>query len=105
MAGCSEPDKDLPWEERKQHTLDELGHAPLGVQLVACADKLHNISSMIEEHSRIGDDLWQRFNRGKDQQKWYYKGLVKSLEYSEAGNHELFKELRKAVTIMFGNED
>lgn len=105
VDGCSEPDKSLSWEERKQHTLDELRHAPQSVQLVACADKLHNISSMIEEHVRIGDELWQRFNRGKSEQQWYYRGLVKCLEYSEVGNHILFKELRQAVSSLFGNEN
>lgn len=105
VAGCSEPDKGLSWEKRKQHTIDELRHAPIGVQLVACADKLHNISSMIDDHSRVGNDLWDRFNRGKVQQQWYYRGLVKSLEYSEVGNHELFKELRQAVMSFFGNQD
>jgi len=104
VAGCSEPDKDLPWEVRKQHTIDELGQAPIAIQLVACADKLHNISSMIEEFERIGEDLWQRFNRGKSQQAWYYRELVKRLEYSEVGNHILFKEFRQAVTKMFGDE-
>lgn len=28
VKGCSEPDKGASWEERKQHTLDELKHAP-----------------------------------------------------------------------------
>src|SRR3712207_3105258 len=43
VEGCSEPDKSLPWEERKSHTLQYLRTAPWEVRVVSCADKLHNI--------------------------------------------------------------
>jgi len=39
----SKPNKSLPWEERKGHTLNYLKTTPLAVRLVACANKLHNI--------------------------------------------------------------
>ncbi len=101
VAGCSEPYKELSWEERKQHTLDELKSASLAIQSVACADKLHNISSMIDEHRQIGDELWMRFKRGKAQQSWYYHGLLDSL-LGRFCYEPLYRELKHAVESLFG---
>lgn len=101
VAGCSEPDKELTWEERKQHTLDELKQASLDIQFVACADKLHNISSMIEEHKRIGDEVWGRFKRGKEQQGWYFYGLLASLSEGEFSSHPLYREFQSSVESLF----
>jgi len=101
VAGCSEPDKSLTWEERKKHTIAELRNAPLEVQLVACADKLHNVTSMLEDHTQIGDALWYRFNRGRDKQQWYFNELVKQLENSEIGNHDLYIGLKQSISKLF----
>jgi (p)ppGpp synthase/HD superfamily hydrolase len=105
VAGCSEPDKDLSWEDRKQHTIDELKSAPLEIQFVACADKLHNISTMIDEHERIGDELWKRFKRGKDQQGWYYRGLLASLSNGPIGYEPIYREFKLAVESLFGEHE
>jgi hypothetical protein len=105
VAACSEPDKDLDWEERKQHTIDELKNAPVGIQYVACADKLHNISTMIDEHERIGDEVWKRFKRGKDQQGWYYRGLLGSLSNGPIGYEPIYREFKLAVESLFGEHE
>lgn len=78
VQGCSEPDKSLSWEARKKHTLDYLKTAPLQVKTVACADKLDNLSSTIAEYDLVGDEIWKKFNRGKEPQKWYFQGLSDS---------------------------
>ena len=66
VRGCSEEDKALPWEERKRHTLAALPHAPAGVRLVSCADKLDNVRSMALDEAREGPALWSRFRRGRE---------------------------------------
>ena len=103
VAGCTEPDKSLPWEERKQHTIDFLKIAPLEVRLVSCADKLHNIRSIAIEYSRIGDRIWKRFKRGKKDQEWYYRGIVESLcdKTEEDKIAVLSKQLKKEVDSFF----
>ena len=73
----SEPDKNLPWRERKEHTLTYLQNAPLEVRLIAAADKLHNVQSMIADSRIIGPELWKRFNAPFDEQAWYYLSLAK----------------------------
>jgi (p)ppGpp synthase/HD superfamily hydrolase len=76
VEGCSEPNKTDTWEERKQHTIEYLRTAPWEVRLVSCADKLHNLRTIAEVQSKIGDEVWLRFKRGREQQEWYYRSLL-----------------------------
>jgi len=103
VDGCSESDKSVPWEERKQHTLVYLKTAPLDVRIVACADKLHNISTIIHDHKTIGAAVWKRFKRGREQQEWYYRGLVESFycHHDFQANHSIFEEFKSHVEHFF----
>ena len=71
--------KALSWEERKQTTLNALQSADREEQMLVLADKLANMRSIAEDYAAVGDALWQRFNRGYEQQKWYYTGMKKAL--------------------------
>ncbi|MBI5355691.1 MAG: bifunctional (p)ppGpp synthetase/guanosine-3',5'-bis(diphosphate) 3'-pyrophosphohydrolase, partial [Candidatus Aenigmarchaeota archaeon] len=102
VKGASEPDKSLSWEERKKHTIEYLRTAPTDVHAVACADKLHNITTMEEDYADIGEDIWKRFKRGKEHQKWYYESIVESLYPEEDEYLPLYSKLRDAVGRMFG---
>ena len=104
VEGCSEPDKSLPWEARKRHTIEFLRTAPLEVRLVACADKFHNLRTIVAEYQKIGDAVWKRFNRGRKEQEWYYRALAESL-YNPLDAPEkasLFQQLRNEVENVFG---
>lgn len=80
VDGASE-DKSKTWQERKQHTIDYLAHdADLDELLLACADKLSNMRAMALDYATIGDQLWERFNAGKNQLSWYYGSLTEVLE-------------------------
>lgn len=79
VSGCSEPDKSLPWRERKQHTVDALRSAPWPVKVVAAADKLDNLRAMTADFAQVGDALWQRFKQGRDEQEWYYRSVFQAL--------------------------
>jgi (p)ppGpp synthase/HD superfamily hydrolase len=100
VKGCSEPDKEASWEERKEHTLEYLKQAPLSIRQVSCADKLHNLRSIKRDLVDRGESAWERFKRGREQQKWYYTGVVESLGYS--GGFPLLEELRVEVEEVFG---
>jgi (p)ppGpp synthase/HD superfamily hydrolase len=101
VAGCSEPDKSLSWKERKEHTLEFLKTASEDIRAVACADKLHNIRSIIRDYEELGDEVWTRFNAGKEQQKWYYTNIVKSLGFQSA--FPLVNVLQVEVNRLFGD--
>lgn len=97
----SEPNKNLSWEERKAHTHATLKVATRDEQILACADKLHNALSMIKDYEAMGEDFWGRFKRGKEQQAWYYRGIVSALLEANDEPHPLFLQLKKAVDSLF----
>jgi (p)ppGpp synthase/HD superfamily hydrolase len=100
---CTEPDKRRSWRERKQHTLYSLKEAGLEVKFVACADKLHNIRTIGRDYRKVGERVWKRFRRGREDQKWYYTSLVAALS-SKGGNasyEKLYEELRRKVKEVF----
>ena len=106
VMACSEPDKSLPWEIRKQHTTASMKNAPLEVRAIVCADKLHNLRTMAGELKKAGEDLWKRFNRGKTDQAWYYKSLVLAIcERKDQGKYApLFLAFKKEVEELFGRD-
>lgn len=77
VEGASEPDKSASWEARKQHTIDFLATAPVDMLLVGVADKIDNIRSIREDLAMHGEAAWNRFKRGRDQQRWYYQNLAR----------------------------
>lgn len=103
VAACTEPDKSLPWESRKEHTLASLEKAPLEVRVIVCADKLHNVRAIAEDRQKAGESVWERFNRGKSKQEWYYRGLVRVLcNRKDRGRYApLFLAFEEAVEDLF----
>ncbi|HDZ27209.1 hypothetical protein LCGC14_0843920 [marine sediment metagenome] len=106
VEGCSEPDKTLDWEDRKKHTIEFLKTASLDIRIVACADKLNNIRTIASDYNEIGDKVWERFNRGKKEQEWYYRSLVKSIcdQHDVPDNMTLFEQLKNEVENLFGRK-
>jgi (p)ppGpp synthase/HD superfamily hydrolase len=69
------------WKERKQHTIHFVAHEATPDQLlVSAADKLDNLRAIRDDYRRLGEELWSRFNAGKEEQKWYYSGLAAAFE-------------------------
>jgi len=106
VAICTEPDKGLPWEERKQHMLNVMRTAPFEAKFVFCADKLHNIRSMIAAHKKFGDEVWRKFSRGYEKQKWYAQSVIKSLFHNLDVKHQkpMFFELDRTIQEFFEND-
>ncbi|WP_077620522.1 HD domain-containing protein [Litchfieldia sinesaloumensis] len=100
VEGCSEPDKSLSWEERKEHTITFLRTASEDIRTVVCADKLHNIRSIIRDFEGQGEQVWQRFSRGRNKQEWYYRNVAASLEF--ASTFPLVDELKREIDVLFG---
>ena len=107
LAGASEPDKSLTWEERKRHTLEFLKGASIEVKFVTLADKLNNIEATATDYLEIGEVVWERFNRSKDAQKWYYQGLVQALRDGSADEayQILHSRFAQEVSGVFGREN
>jgi (p)ppGpp synthase/HD superfamily hydrolase len=74
VKDVTEPDlPGLSWDTRKTRYLRQLERAPRGALLVASADKVANLISMIAAHATQGDSLWERFNAPPAQKLAFYR--------------------------------
>ena len=81
VRACSDsltddPRSKAPWRERKEAHLAHLGEAPGSVQLVAAADKLHNLHSLLADLRAQDPEVWSRFKAGPEDQRWHYGACV-----------------------------
>ena len=73
--------------------------APKDVKLIACADKLSNLRSMIRDYKVLKDELWNRFNNtNKIDHLKYYEGLVESL--SDLKDNFIYEEFKEKLEIL-----
>jgi (p)ppGpp synthase/HD superfamily hydrolase len=64
-----------PWRPRKEAYIARLEEKPPRSLLVSLADKAHNSTAIRADLHRVGPELWQRFNGGKEGTIWYYETL------------------------------
>ena len=113
VDGCSE-NKSLRWRERKTEQIEALETATPEVCIVTCADKLHNLRTVISEYDHIGDTVWERFHGGLDAQAWYYRSVLESLRKHKNSDkmakcdstvvkqfNLIFQQLQHAVVFLF----
>ena len=68
--------------------------------MVICADKLSNLSSIAMDLAQYGNDVWTRFNRGYEQQKWYYCSLAEIFA-NHTDKSQLFRDYIDVVNSVF----
>ena len=104
VSSHTEKDKSLPWKTRKEIALEHLKHANKREQMLVLADKLSNMRAIARDYAVLKEKLWDRFNRGKDSQAWYYRSGVSSL--MKLGEYEdtkaLCLEFTELVDKVFG---
>jgi hypothetical protein len=73
--------------------------------MLAAADKLDNLRSMQEDLERLGPELWQRFNRPRMAQEWYYRSLLELLGRRLTGESGTWmrRALAAEVEAVFGD--
>jgi (p)ppGpp synthase/HD superfamily hydrolase len=101
VEGCSDSfeedsGKKKPWKERKQDYIERLKTEPPDTVLVSAADKLYNARAIVEDFRVEGGQVWKRFNRGPEQQLWYYNELFKVFQ-ARCPDWRIIAELRRAV--------
>jgi (p)ppGpp synthase/HD superfamily hydrolase len=94
-SDCTEGPKPS-WQGRKTAYLAKLRSASPSVHRVSLCDKLHNARSLLCDYRVMGEELWSRFNGGKDGTLWYYRELI--VVYRERGASPLLDELERVVT-------
>lgn len=101
VAVVTEPDKALPWEARKEHTIAALRAGPAEAIAIACADKLDNLRTMRATLAAEGEAaLWARFKRGREQQRWYYESIA-AVARDRAPDAPWTREYTRAVAALF----
>jgi (p)ppGpp synthase/HD superfamily hydrolase len=100
VLGCSDslvedPEDKLPWQARKENYLAHLENASASVCLVAAADKLHNVRSIIRDYQEHGEAIWDRFQGKRDGTLWYYETVAHTL--ARRYHSQLTKDLQRAV--------
>jgi (p)ppGpp synthase/HD superfamily hydrolase len=80
VDGCTDSYEDPkpPWLDRKKTYVAHVRNAPIPTKLVSAADKVQNVRSLLRNYREEGDNLWQRYNSGKQGALWYYRALVKA---------------------------
>jgi (p)ppGpp synthase/HD superfamily hydrolase len=88
--------KKAPWRQRKEKYIAHIGKTRKETQLVSCADKLHNFRSILWDHARIGEKIWDRFNADRADILWYYESLAQEF-LSAWPENPLASELNQTV--------
>ena len=108
VLAATEPARPAAWEIRKQHTIDSLRSLSRDALYLICADKLHNIFSIRNDISRLGEEaVWARFSRNKDKQRWYFESLLSGLSEQLAGDKigkTLVTALDQELKSVFGRQ-
>jgi (p)ppGpp synthase/HD superfamily hydrolase len=94
VMDVTETRKELPWEERKKEALEHIKTFSEDSLLVKAADVISNVSELLYDYSKNGDDTFSRFNAPKDKillhslsvikqvlEKWPESPLAKDLTF------------------------
>lgn len=85
------------WRARKVAYLASLPQKPTDSLLVSGCDKLHNARCILRDLRLYGDQLWPRFNGGREGSLWYYRSLADSFREGGTSN-ALVEELDRVVS-------
>lgn len=98
VDGCTDADvyPKPPWRERKEKYIARLRREDADTRLVAAADKLNNVRSILSDYREIGESVWSRFNGGRDGTLWYYRTLLD--EFLQDKPNRITRDLALAVT-------
>jgi (p)ppGpp synthase/HD superfamily hydrolase len=97
VGHVTEKDKTLPWEERKALYLAHLREAPFEALAVTCADKIHNLWSMIH-YVRSGQDVWSILSRGRELQMKRFEKMADL--FKQRFDHPLREAYEEALDIL-----
>jgi (p)ppGpp synthase/HD superfamily hydrolase len=94
-----------PTEQRRADYLIHLRNASPDALLVSAADKLHNARTILFDYREEGEEVFARFNVGKEGQLDYYSGLFDSFtkrcvqfeDYQVSGAKRIVAELGRVV--------
>jgi len=84
---------EYPWRHRKQAYITKISDAPNKAKLISLADKVHNLSSILDTHKYKGDVVWENFKAPVHEQFWYYSTLNEIFISSFGADFPLVRQL------------
>ncbi len=72
-------DKTLSWEDRKARMVEHLRVASREACLVAAADKIHNLETLVDAHRRFGGVIWTAFRRGPEATVRFHREALEAM--------------------------
>jgi (p)ppGpp synthase/HD superfamily hydrolase len=88
-------DETLTWEEKKDKYIETLRNSSIEAKAVSIADKIHNLRSLLDAHSRFGPIVWDRFNRGKEKKMAFEVMMLKM--FKETWDNPMIEEYEKLI--------
>lgn len=86
------------WRARKEAYLAHIPEMNPSERRVSLADKVHNARTLLMDHDRMGDAVFERFDVGRSEALWFYRALVDAYLPLQPG--ALLFALDRAVTIL-----
>ncbi len=99
---ASEPDKSLPWIERKKHTIEQIKNAPLSSKLIVASDKISNLQDALSNKEKYGED--KVLSRNPEEQKWYYTSVYESCINGVDATHPIFERYKEILEKVFDED-
>lgn len=96
---ASEPDKTLPWKQRKLHTINHIKTAPIGSKLIVACDKISNLQDSLSNIEKYGCD--KVLGNNPEEQKWYYISVYESCIEGADSNNPIFERYRAILKKLF----
>lgn len=95
------------WKERKDGYIENLKNDSEEALLIACADKIQNLRSLIDGYAEHGEGLWEHFRSRKEDMLWFYQTVLAVI--SERFQHPLVDDLKSSLeeakkTVFSGRE-
>jgi len=84
-----------PWKKRKLRYIARLRDEDPAAKLICAADKLHNSRSIVRDHVRLGDAIFDRFSPDKPETLWYYRECFAAL--CDGWSHQILDDLEESV--------
>jgi (p)ppGpp synthase/HD superfamily hydrolase len=99
VRAVSEPDKSLPWEERKARYLERFALECWEAQAVGIADKIDNFQSILVSAAEYGtESTWRMFKRGRGPQLERFEAMA--LLVAKLPAHPLIRAYEESLSAV-----
>lgn len=98
---------EVDWKTSRTDYLNMLRSGSQESLMVACADKIHNITANIEGVRREGEQFWSYFSAPKQEYKWFYESAL-SIAHERLENpivDDLSRVVQRANKEIFASGD